>query len=429
MTFLEELQRAKGKILSTESTIQLVSHYDADGITAAAIMIKTLEKLGKKYETTIVNKIRPETIEILRSKNPELTIFTDIGSSYVNEIKSLESGIIILDHHDITEKLENIIHINPMLFGMSDISGSCVTLLLARELIKDDELAPLALVGAIGDMTTDDISFFENNPNIKIEKGLKIYGRFTRPLHEALTRSDAISNINSEASAIQFLSDLGIDLRKDNGWKTLADLTDEEKRRLNDALIKEHFEHPEDIFSNVWTLNGFKDELKDGKEFATILNACSRMGKSEIAIDLCLKKEGSLEEARKLVLAYRRSLSRYLNWIEDNKSTVDKKSVLFILGKDYINENMIGTIASIFSRTAGKPVIALTNSEDGVKVSARALNGININNVISEAAKKAGGNSGGHCEAAGATIPRGKESEFMEECESIINMRNTLIEQ
>ncbi len=419
MTFLEELKKAKEKILSTNSTIQLVSHYDADGITSAAIMIKTLESLGKKYEVKIVKKIKPDTIKEITRKEPELVIFTDLGSSYLTELRELDSGIIILDHHEVAGELGNAIHINPLLFEMEEMSGSCVTFLLAREMVKDDDLAPLALVGAIGDLALNDISFFKNNPNIKIEKGLKVFGRLTRPLHQVLTYSDVLENIESEASAIQFLTELGIDLKNEEGWKTLSDLTEKEKQKLNDALIKEHFEHPEEIFGDTWTLNNFKDELRDGKEFATILNACSRLERSDIALNLCLKKEGSLKDARKLVASYRRTLSKYLRWVEDGNS-IEKENVTFILGNDFISENIIGTIASIFSRSSKNPIIALTNAEDGIKISARALNGVNINSILSGAVEKVGGMSGGHHEAAGATIPKGKEDEFMKECEKLM---------
>ena len=60
-----------------------------------------------------------------------------------------------------------------------------------------------------------------------------------RPVHKALEYSTNpfIPGISGEESAsIQFLSSLGIELKKEGSWKTLADLTDEETKKLATAI-------------------------------------------------------------------------------------------------------------------------------------------------------------------------------------------------
>ena len=42
--------------------IQLISHFDTDGITSAAIIIKCLKRLDRKFNTLIVKNLSPEII-------------------------------------------------------------------------------------------------------------------------------------------------------------------------------------------------------------------------------------------------------------------------------------------------------------------------------------------------------------------------------
>jgi RecJ-like exonuclease len=70
-------------------------------------------------------------------------------------------------------------------------------------------------------------------------------------------------------------------------------------------------------------------------------------------------------------------------------------------------------------------MIAFAEAEDGIKVSARADRslgdrGLDLSVVMSTAAQLVGGFGGGHNVAAGATIPPGKEKEFLDAVEDIV---------
>jgi RecJ-like exonuclease len=430
---LDLAKKITEKIKSTQGTIQLVSHYDADGISSAAIMTYALKKLNKNFKTTILKKIKEENIETISQDNPELVIFCDIGSSYLDEISKLKTNIIIADHHEISDNLqiENLIHMNPELFDLENISGSTVTFLIGRELTDDEDLLlPIALIGALGDSTIPNTDFFSSAKYIKLEKGLNLFGRYSRPVHKALEMcSDPfIPGVSgSESKALQFLNDIGIEPKDNGSWKTIGDLSGDETRKLIDSIILEHLKHKqtidiEELFGNIWILEDYTDELRDAKEFATMLNCCGRLDKGEIGIKLCLKEEGSLDEVRNLMKNYRRRLGNYLKWVEDNPDkTKNYEYGKYIIAGNSIHENMIGTIISILSKyNKDIPVIGMANSDDGVKVSGRALNGMNINKIVSEAAIACGGRGGGHAEAAGATIPRGSEEDFVKKCNDLI---------
>ncbi len=80
-----------------------------------------------------------------------------MGSAWTRRIGQLKGDAIIADHHqtiDSTEEQNNVVHINPHLFGLDgtrDVSGSGVTYLTVRPMERY-ELTGLAMVGAFGDM-------------------------------------------------------------------------------------------------------------------------------------------------------------------------------------------------------------------------------------------------------------------------------------
>ncbi len=410
---------AAERIRKENRLIHIVSHYDADGITSAAIFACTMMKLQKKFHLTIVKQIKPEVIERLKQSEPVLIIFSDIGSGYLNDIEKLDCDIIVADHHEI-EKVwtsNRLIHVNPELFGIKNLSGSVVSYIICRELTKDTDEAPLALVGSVGDLSLIDASIVDS-PNIQTEKGLKLYGRFGKPLHSALASEPDIGN---ESSALQLLVELGIAPQNHEGWRTLADLDKKERQKLTDALVREKLAHGhsvDELFGDVWTLKGWPDELADAREFATLLNACGRMESATVGVAVCMGSAKALQAARALAKEYKRKLGTAMEWLENHKEVIRRTDhATYILAGDSISENLIGTIVSMMIReNIGKPMIGLAKSEDGVKVSSRSTT-CNINKIIAKATSVVGGRAGGHAEAAGATIPAGTEERFVAECE------------
>lgn len=417
--FVEFLNKAVSKIKSTNSMIQVVSHYDADGISSAAIISSLLMQLDKKFHLTIVKRIKQEIIDELKTRKPSLVIFCDIGSSYLDFIKQLDCDVIVCDHHKIQgEENDKIIHISPEKFDLN-LSGAGVTYLLAKEALQNNSLAPLAVVGMIGDMEIINSKVFDS-PLIGKEKGLNLYGRFSRPLYRALEFS-GIPSFSDSSKAIQFLAEIGINSQFNGEWRTLNDLNEDEKMRLNDAIVMESSKHSfslDDIFDNIFTLKGFPDELKDVKEFATLLNACGRMGEAAIGVAVCLGSKRALEIAKGLMKGYKRLIANYMRWVEGNTSCIKQTEyATYILAKDNIHENLIGTIISMLQQD--KTIIGLAYAEDGIKVSARAKD-VDLADILSIVAKECGGLGGGHKQAAGCTIPREAEDKFVEICDQLI---------
>jgi single-stranded-DNA-specific exonuclease len=415
------LNKAAEKIKSTVSLIQLVSHLDADGLSSAAIMASVLSQMGKDFQISFVKMVKPDIVKVLNDRKPKLVIFTDVGSGYLDILRGIESDIMILDHHEIEGSVsERMIHINPENFGL-ELSGSGTTYLLAKEILQNNSLAPLAIVGTIGDVNYSPNSKIFENPFIETEMGLNLFGRFTRPLYKSIEYA-GITGIDDSSKAIQFLSEAGINTQKDGEWVTFSDLDKEERKSLADAIVKESLKdrnfNKEKIFSNTLTLKSFPEELRDPKEFAMILNACANMNEPAVGIALCMGSPKALETARGVVRGYRRLIANYMRWVEKNpESVIRTQNADFLVADDNINENLIGTIVSMLFKPSEKTLFGLANGEDGIKVSARSKN-VNVREIVSEAAKVCNGRGGGHEFAAGATIPAETKEKFINSCEN-----------
>ncbi|MBR9682174.1 MAG: DHH family phosphoesterase, partial [Candidatus Aenigmarchaeota archaeon] len=152
---------------------------------------------------------------------------------------------------------------------------------------------------------------------------------------------------------------------------------------------------------------------------------CGRLDDPATGISLCLGSTNAIEKSKKLIKKYRRMIGNYMRWLEEDPANIRKdENARYIVAGSKIHENIIGTIISIYYRSSNSPVpvIGMANSELGVKISGRCSGDININEIVSKAARFVGGDGGGHKQAAGATIPRGKEEEFIEECNNLLKL-------
>jgi len=454
---IKQGERGKEWIAETRDQIRVFSHYDADGITSAAIMARTLERLGKDFHLSIVKQLSDKILESVAGEKRKLVIFLDMGSGQIELIKKHlhASHVIICDHHQAGgDADERIVHINPTEKGMEDaISGSGVTYIFSKTLdAKNSDLAHIAVIGAIGDSQIDAIgrdwglsgmnreilNDAEAHGMIKVSKGLHLWGRYTRPLHKALAYSidPFIPGItNSESASLQFLHDLGIPAKKGEEWRTIADLTPEEQRSLADGIIRERImanhENPDFIFGDIYELPANEGEFRDANEFATLLNACGKMGRANLGIALCFNVKKAYEKARATFEDYRREIGRGVSWVNSNTKNADLVRIMngiYVLADSNISEHIISNVISVINHSGifpEKPLFGIVDAEDGIKISARAsdsllVNGIKLNEIMSEVTGKLGGDGGGHVGAAAGVIPKERQEEFINMTELIL---------
>ncbi|MAF51234.1 MAG: hypothetical protein CMH64_04040 [Nanoarchaeota archaeon] len=444
MSFLESIKEATVKFSEIKTPIHVISHLDTDGLTAAAIMVKTLTKLNKTFSLSIVRQMTKQFLNELKNESYENYIFLDLGSENLKDIDEVLKNrkIFILDHHLIHEHENNFYHLNPYLHnldGSKEVSGAGVTYLFSKALDhQNKDLAYLALMGAIGDKQEAKEGFQGLNKEIlkdsldlnkiEIKTGLRMFDSQTKPLYQVLQFSTDpyLPGITgSENSSIGFLEEIGIEKNR-----KLIHLSEEELKKLTSSIIIKRMgseDDPKDILGNIYLLKD-QDEsspIKDLKEFSTLLNSCGRLNKPSLGIGTCLNDEKSFELAIDLLTNYKTELINSLNWFYQNKNSSSVKEIpglTIINAEGNIRDTVIGNVTSIIGRSNAYPpdtiLISLAHTLEGdTKISIRASGNkaplINLREKLNKITQKLGYESGGHSFAAGSLMPQEKEQEFI----------------
>ncbi len=451
---------AAAEALRRAPQVHVYAHIDPDGITSGSIAMGALGRAGIEAKISFLKKLSPEAIEKIKDENPPLAWFTDFGSGMFPRLEGLSA--LVTDHHvpapipaakrmdmvELGRYGHDLIHLNPHLHGFDggvDISSAGLAYMVARAMdIANQGLVPLVAVGALGDRQ-DHVHGQLVGPNADliaegcglglIEKrtDVRFFGRETRPLHRLLQYANdpRLPRLSGDEEAcIVFFLELGIDLKDGEEWRTWPDLQEFERRRvlseLVTLLLEGGYGHQtaQRLLGEIYLLAKEKPRtpFRDAKEYATLLNACGRYDHPDLGMRLCLGDRGkAFEEAKELLKGHRMHLVESMDYIE-REGIIDLGAIQYYHGKDRIRDTVIGVTAGMMMGSEGvakdKPLLALAFSDDGVKVSARGPDGLrerglDLAKIMKEAAEAVGGFGGGHGAAAGATIPRGSEEEFL----------------
>ncbi|MFD1586335.1 DHHA1 domain-containing protein [Halorientalis brevis] len=458
---LDDRAAACADHLRAADSVLLASHIDADGLTSAAIAATALERAGIPFEVVFKKQLDPTEIASIAAREYDTVLFTDFGSGQLDAISEHEAAgdfiPVIADHHQPADA-DTAFHLNPLLEGIdgaSELSGAGASYVLARALEPADadnrDLAALAIVGAVGDMQAVEGELVGTNEKI-VEEGvaagvvtegtdLSLYGKQTRPLPKLLEYASEIGIpgiSNDEAGSIKFLDGLGLDLKDNGEWRRWVDLTDDERQTVASSLVQRAVKRgvPADkidgLVGTTYTLTAEPEgtELRDASEFSTLLNATARYERADVGLAVCLgDREAGLERARRLLQNHRRNLSEGLEWVKEQGVTREDNLQWFDAG-DAVRETIVGIVAGMAVGVDGVdpdvPIIAFARKNDEeTKVSARGTGrlvgkGLDLSVVMGEASAAVDGGGGGHNVAAGATIPAGREQEFIEHADGIV---------
>lgn len=442
-------------------TIRIVTHSDADGIAAGGTIARAVKRLGAPFKVSCETKIDEKLVESIAAESPSLVVFTDLGSGYLDMMEKHLSDIdtVVLDHHlPVEAHPPRLIHINPIVYGLDgsrEISGAGLAYLLARALDSGNlDLSVLGIVGALADQQDKGEKRTFLGLNLEIERearevrlletkvDLIFYGYETRPLAQAIARTMTpfLPGLSGrEDKSVAFLQEIGIGLKHEGKWRAIRDLTEEERKlifsQLSKYLLSEGCKS-DIIYELVGTIYLFPKEesrtpLRDGREYASLLNACARMEKPSLGISICLGDRGkSFEEAENIFNEYRRKIAEYLDWVQETGRIEEKRNIYVLRAGSGIDDRIIGVVASILLTTSmlgkPKPIVATATSDEGlIKVSARATEemakvGVDLGEVMMKAAEKFSGRGGGHDIAAGAFLQEKEEKEFLELVDEIV---------
>ena len=427
------------KHINNGNVIRIISHNDADGISAAGLMAKAIKEEEGQFHTTLLSRLKAEDINSLHHENYELFIFCDMGSACIKQINSLKGDVIIADHHQPSdvEPKENIIHINPHLFeidGSKDLSGAGSSYLVVRALDKK-HLAYLALVGAFGDMQCQEGFTGVNkliyddaieSGTLEVNEGLKIASKNSEPLYKSLAYSfnPPLTGLTGDLESSQELLEK---MTLSYGIK-FTDLEGEEQDVLKDELIKIN----PDIFSNVYILPNEVPLLRDLEDFSDILDACGKNKKYGLGLSIALgEREKALVAADDLRKQYRNHLVKGLQWIK-REGSVELENIQYLYSEDKIIKKVMGTIISVAMSikliSSDKPVIGMSRLHNDIKISGRATRplvnkGVNLGKALQDSSSNFSGQGGGHDIAAGAMIPFNSKDNFLHLLDEMVGVQ------
>jgi single-stranded-DNA-specific exonuclease len=458
----KELASAIKENIGADSFFTVISHHDADGLSSAGIIGSALSRAKARFTIRIVEELREDVLSEISKTRPDVVLFTDIGSGYMDLLSThLEAKIsLVLDHHPRNAQVpKNISELNPHQFsidGATLVSAAGVCYFVARELSEENkDLSAMAIVGALGDMQDKNekraliglndlvVEDARTLGVVQVDSDLVMYGRETRPIYRALayTTTPYLPNLSGrEDNCLTLLSTNGIKLKEGNRFRTIADMSQDEKQRLVNAIISYlasiGFQSSVvlDMVGTVYTLVNEPpgSPTRDAREFSSLLNACGRTGNQSIGISVGLgDRKTALEEANDVITTYRKTLAGYMEWLTNSPEAIQKfQSVWVVRGENQIQDSMTGAFSSILS-SAGTlspdhAIVVLTRAkEGGLKLSARAPPkllglGVNLGTALSSISKKYGGFGGGHNVAAGAYIEVADPTEFLKELDKSI---------
>ena len=319
--------------------------------------------------------------------------------------------------------------INPhLLENPEDLCSAELTYLLSKTISQENkDLAHLSIIGMIGDTMEKEITKIRNDiikdANVKIKKGLLIYPS-TRPIDRALEYSSRpfIPGVTGDSrGTYELLKEAGIE-KSGKSFKSLIDLDDDEMKHLvTSIMLRLSSKDYKDYLGNLYLIKFF-GKIEDAREISAIINACSRMGKSEISLMLCLGNSQARKKAERIYVKYRQHIISGLKYIEKNDK-IQGRDYVIINAKDGIKDTLIGTLTSIISFSQvyreGTIIIAMAYDEDKIKVSARLAGrnkreDKNLKELMDSITNIVGGESGGHKKAAGCIIKKQDEDKFIE---------------
>jgi len=362
-----------GKAIAKKESVVVYADYDADGITAGAVMWETLWKLGARVMPYIPHReeegygLSRVGVDAVREQyDPALIITVDHGiTAYENVAyaKKLGIDVIVTDHHVAPGKLPEcpIVH-------TTQLSGSGVSWFTActvAEKYGDDavkkrvqDLVSLAVFGTIADLV----------PLVSANRSVAAYGL------EQMRRTRRVG-------LLALLADAGV-----------------EKSAIETYTIS-HMLAPR-------------------------LNA---MGRIEHALD-ALRLLCTTDHEKAILLAQKRGLTNKTRQKMTEDTVVhasgqmpkDPKSIkkLIFLAHESYNQGIIGLVAGKMTETYYRPSVVVSVGEEFSKGSARSIAGFNIIEAIRMCSDLLV-DAGGHPMAAGFTIETKNLGKFQKKLEGI----------
>lgn len=358
--------------------IAVYGDYDADGVTATALMVRTLSALGANVRPYIPHRVdegyglNNEALAELKRAGCSLVVTVDCGVRSVQEVKvanRLGLDVIITDHHSVGPELPPALAvINPKradcLYPFDDLSGVGLAYKLAQGLLRahskepihrdirtdlqEEDLLELVALGTVSDL----VPLLGENRAL-VQRGLERLNQTQHPGLQALLAQAGVKPGSVTSTAIGYF--LGPRLNAAG--------------RLESAMLSYELLQTQDVFKAA----SLARELD-------VLNARRQQLTAE-----------AVEVARQRIEA--EGADGYLHVVADPG----------------FREGIVGLVAGKLVELYYRPALVVTLGEHLSKGSARSIEDFHITDALDQCAKE--GllvRHGGHAMAAGFTVETAK---------------------
>ena len=371
---LNDMNIAVERILQAKERgekVTVYGDYDVDGITSIAVLVKFFRELGIDIEYYLPSRLEEgyglnnDALLKIKNNRTDLLITVDCGISAYNEVeyaKSLGMEVIVTDHHECPEKIpDTIAVIDPK---------------------RPDNTYPFNALAGVG-------VTFKLIEAISLKLGLdrKKYLKYLDIVCLG-TVADIVPLVNENRVIVKY----GLMLVKETKNVGLR------------ALIK---------------MSGYNkiDSSLISFGLAPRINACGRMGKADLALELLLTND----------VAEAENIASELNNINKERQEVEKHIMedaikiieegklyeddVIVVGKEGWHHGVIGIVASKITEMYYKPSILLC-FEDGIgKGSGRSIEGFDLHKALNYCMDDLT-RFGGHEMAIGLTINQDSFEKF-----------------
>ena len=390
------------KAIENNENILIYGDFDADGITATAILYLTLKEIGANVNYYIPDRETEShglntkaLINAISKKKSKLIITVDCGISNNNEVNfanSFKTDVIITDHHEAPEILPNAYAIlNPKaqnslienlsineLESLNYLAGTGVAFKLACKLLDTfnkqefvTKIIPICAIGTIGDV----VELIGENRRI-VQMGIELLKNGENKNIQKLLKSvqlDSSTNLTAENIAFGIVPRINAAGRLEKGELALKLFISEDDEEINKTIEK------------LNELNTIRQDLCD-ETFKEAIEQCK------------------LEKNQKSIILFNK------NW----------------------HIGIIGIVSSKLVEEYNKPTLLMTqdpNNENIIRCSCRSIQDVNIHEILSEH-KDCFEGFGGHKMAAGFSFDKTKHSfeQIKEKINQTINERTINID-
>ena len=391
---LQDMDQAVARIqkaVSRSEKITIYADYDADAVTAAAVLLRYFQHINyQNIDYYIPDRfaegygMNTDAVKILKERGTNLIITVDCGINAVESVdlaNTLGVDVLITDHHQLTGDIPKAVavvnpHRSDDLYPFKDLTGVGVAFKLVQALQDVIASDPELVEGERGNLTG--IASFAVAPrNDKVARG---WEKWLLDLVAIGTVADCQSLLGENRIFVKW----GLTVLKKTRWIGLKE------------LIK-----IADIFGRDF------NSYHIGFVIAPRINAAGRIEHANLALELLLTDDvayaSELAEKLDKLNQHRQQLTEsVLSEAREQMTLSSDKKILLAAGAGW-PKGVVGLVAGKLTQEFNRPVLVLEKSEGEATGSARSIANFNIIEAISQS-REILLKYGGHPQAAGFTL-------------------------